>query len=282
MGPLLAADTGTRSMAERLPFEPADVSVVIPTFNSAKTISWSLASVDLLDPPPKEVIVVDAISSDGTAEIADLHAKVISTDCSIPAARLIGSRAAKGRFVLNLDSDQAIEPTALRRAKEDGHEVIAFGESSVGRGLVWLVNDVDRRRLHRHWERQLDPILGTIRPRLFPRTTLIRALEAIPEQLLLRRPSPYSEDSLIYANSGVLPGAVGFVPNAVSHREMNSTWAYVRKWRTYGQAARPFRGTDLERFAGRRAARTGSMGDTIAGLPALILRAAPFFVGYYL
>lgn len=270
------------SKARRKQFVPSEVSIVIPTFNSARTLERCLISVDKLDPAPGEVIVVDSLSTDGTAEIAERYAKLISLDCGLPAARLIGAKAAHERFILYLDSDQIIEPTALRRASDDGHGVLAFGESSVGPGLVAFLNDVDRRRLHRHWERQLDPVFGTIRPRFYPRETLVEALEQILRPLVARQHiQMYSEDSLIYVASGVTPDSIGFIPNAIDHLEMTSVWEYVKKWGAYGRYARLYRGTSLEKFARRRATRKGSVGDRIAGFPALLLRAVPFAFGYY-
>ncbi|MCI4336175.1 MAG: glycosyltransferase family 2 protein [Thermoplasmata archaeon] len=256
--------------------------MVVPTRNAARTIGWCLEAVSHQEFPPIEVIVVDSLSDDGTADIACRTARVISQDCGIAAARLIGAQAAQGRWVLNLDADQALSPSALRQAVASGHDVVAFGESSAGGGILGFLNDVDRRRLHRHWDQQLDPVEGTIRPRLYPRSQLIRALEAIGPDLLQMKPGPYSEDSLIYANSGVDPSAVGFVPDAIVHREMDSLRGYLHKWRTYGQTARPYRGTPLEKFTHRRARRRGNLVDAVAGLPVLALRAVPFVIGYYL
>lgn len=100
---------------EMLPGSPA-VSVVIPTYNSARTIRDCLKSIRDQDyPGPVEVIVVDNLSTDETTKIAtEFGAKLIELRSSIPSARNIGARIAKGEFILNLDSDMYLSKTVIR------------------------------------------------------------------------------------------------------------------------------------------------------------------------
>ncbi|AOL17307.1 hypothetical protein BFU36_11970 [Sulfolobus sp. A20] len=81
------------------------VSVVIPTFNSAKTIETALRSLKE-QTVPIEVIVVYSFSTNGTAEVAEKYATVVRQKSNRLRARIIGALNATGEFVLNMDSDQ--------------------------------------------------------------------------------------------------------------------------------------------------------------------------------
>ena len=89
------------------------VTVVIPTLNEADRLPACLASVAWA----AEVIVVDAGSTDGTAEIARASgARVI--DCrqrSIGAQKNLGIMAASQYWVLSIDADERVTPE-LRHA----------------------------------------------------------------------------------------------------------------------------------------------------------------------
>lgn len=96
------------------------VSVVIPAYNSEKSIGRCLKSI--VWQKPYEVIVVDDGSTDGTAQIAKtmrslrcpiriiLHA----TNKGLAAARNTGTRAARGDLVLFIDSDCEAMPGLVK------------------------------------------------------------------------------------------------------------------------------------------------------------------------
>ncbi len=85
------------------------VSVIIPTFNSEKTIRQCLQSIQKQTFKQIEVIVVDALSSDNTVKIAEsFHVKVIQVKCLQSQARNIGVETSTGNFILFLDSDQVL------------------------------------------------------------------------------------------------------------------------------------------------------------------------------
>ncbi|MGC9079846.1 MAG: glycosyltransferase, partial [Nanopusillaceae archaeon] len=77
--------------------------VIIPTFNSEKTIDLAVRSaLEITD----DVIVVDSFSKDKTVEIAEKEgAKVIQIKGSRLIARIEGCKIAKGDYIINLDSD---------------------------------------------------------------------------------------------------------------------------------------------------------------------------------
>jgi glycosyltransferase involved in cell wall biosynthesis len=101
------------------------VSIVIPTYNSARTLPRCLKSVEEQTLKSYEVIIVDGSSRDRTKEIA-LEAvkrnpafKYIETPYRFQASkRNVGIKASKGEYVFFLDSDQYMAPRLLEKAVE--------------------------------------------------------------------------------------------------------------------------------------------------------------------
>jgi GT2 family glycosyltransferase len=91
---------------------PARVSVLICTYNGARTMGETCAAVARLDYPAVEVIVVDDGSTDDSASIAKQHgAMVISTDnLGLSSARNTALAAATGEIVAFLDDDAVPDP----------------------------------------------------------------------------------------------------------------------------------------------------------------------------
>src|SRR3954447_22530496 len=95
---------------------PADVAVVIPTFNHAHFLGEALASVSAQTRPVAEVIVVDDGSTDDPAAVVAGRpgARLIRQDNrGLSAARNTGLRAARSRYVLFLDADDLLTPVAV-------------------------------------------------------------------------------------------------------------------------------------------------------------------------
>ena len=87
------------------------VSVVIPTLNEAGNIREALETIDREIAFPKEIIVVDGNSTDGTLEIVrDMNCKVIvEPRRGYGVALRIGMKAAKGDVVVMVDGDGTYE-----------------------------------------------------------------------------------------------------------------------------------------------------------------------------
>lgn len=95
------AATADDTIGSRIP-----VSVVIPTLDEASRIEAAVRRLAWAD----EVIVVDGGSSDGTPQLArDAGARVLTlTGRTIGAQRNAGSAAARNRWILALDADEAV------------------------------------------------------------------------------------------------------------------------------------------------------------------------------
>ncbi|MBT8161782.1 MULTISPECIES: glycosyltransferase [Arthrobacter] len=128
-----------------------DISVVIPARNAANWLDGCLRSV--IAQNPREVIVVDGCSQDSTVEIArSLGAVIISDDGrGLPAARMLGARAARADLVALIDADVIVPPGALEHLMDEfesgGFDGLQFGLVSEpdgagywGAALAWHHN----------------------------------------------------------------------------------------------------------------------------------------------
>lgn len=112
-------DTRRKRIAELLHIvnevPKAKVSVVIPAFNSAKTIATTLNGLNTQTLKPAEIVVVDDGSKDDTSEIAKkFDVQLIRQDNKgAPAARNVGFAKTTGDFVLYCDADVQLQPTML-------------------------------------------------------------------------------------------------------------------------------------------------------------------------
>ena len=121
------------------------VSVIIPAYNRATLLPFTLAAVLAQIPPPDEVIVVDDGSTDGTAAVTAGHAGAVRCigikNSGDLVARNVGLRAAGGDRVAFCDSDDLWRPgflaamDALWRAAPGLHA--AYCDFLTVRGDAW-------------------------------------------------------------------------------------------------------------------------------------------------
>lgn len=103
----------------------ADVSVIVPAWRAAATIGRALASVAAQTVAPREVIVADDGSDDGTAAAAERAAQKFAASRFVPlrlphrgagAARNAALRSASGALVAFLDADDEWLPAKIERS----------------------------------------------------------------------------------------------------------------------------------------------------------------------
>lgn len=95
---------------------PDLISVIIPTYNGEKYIKECIESIQAQD-FAHEIIVIDDISTDKTAEIArQMGVRVVVNDVhkGQVAGKNTGIREAKGNYWLTIDQDDKLRPGALR------------------------------------------------------------------------------------------------------------------------------------------------------------------------
>ena len=116
--------------------EPA-VSVVIPTYNRAPLLGRSIRSVLGQSYGDFEVVVIDDGSTDGTAEVVAAFGDprvryvALARNKGAGAARNVGVRTARGKFLAFQDSDD--EWTASKLARQ----MAAFARGSERLGMVY-------------------------------------------------------------------------------------------------------------------------------------------------
>lgn len=119
----------------------AIVSVVVPTKNSAATLSECLKSIQEQTYPEIELIVVDNFSTDGTQEIARQFTKhLFIQGPERSSQRNYGADKAHGQYLCMVDSDMELTPTVIEecvKAMENGSEIagVVIPEESFGVGF---------------------------------------------------------------------------------------------------------------------------------------------------
>ena len=100
----------------------ANISVVIPCFNSVETVERALRSVEHQTIKPNEVLVVDDASSDNTVSIIEQYARTSSLNIHVikqsvnggpSVARNAAWNEATGEFIAFLDADDQWHPQKL-------------------------------------------------------------------------------------------------------------------------------------------------------------------------
>jgi glycosyltransferase involved in cell wall biosynthesis len=264
------------------------VSVIIPTYNSQKTLGKCLESIQNQSYKKIETIVVDSYSKDSSADIAKKQsARVIQTRWKLLGARYLGLVESNGEFILILDSDQLLERTAVERALEmikRNFDMICLEEGTY-EADTWVrrLFEADRKLVFKAANVHLDPVEGVLLARFYKRQILEKAFAEIPEELM---PDVVSHDhAIIYYEAYKITQKVGILPNAVWHIEPKSVVELWKKNFRYGQSTYDITRTacyrDLlsRKVRFRKAAST----DFSLGVQSYILsimKGIPYYVGF--
>ncbi len=126
------------------------VSVVVACYNGERTLGACLVSLEQLNYPDYEIILVDDGSTDGTARIAAAHPRVRclkhDTNLGLSAARNTGIAAATGEIVAFTDADCRADEDWLHYLVGDlldggfagigGHNLLPPDDSSVAAAVL--------------------------------------------------------------------------------------------------------------------------------------------------
>src|SRR5262245_25838031 len=95
------------------------VSVIIPSYNSARFVSQAVRSVLEQTYSPLEIIVVNDGSTDDTVSVLDAYKGDIQivhqANGGVSKARNRGIREAKGKFIAFLDADDQWLPSKIQK-----------------------------------------------------------------------------------------------------------------------------------------------------------------------
>jgi len=141
--------------------ERVSVTVVIPCFNQARFLPVAVASVRAQSYERVACLVVNDGSTDDTATVASaLDVCVLEQpNRGVSAARNAGLTAARTDFVVFLDADDELLPTAIANATEalaaDPDADLVVGRCEVmdadGRPLLAVHNAIDTANLYDEW-----------------------------------------------------------------------------------------------------------------------------------
>lgn len=123
------------------------VSIIIPTYNSARTLERCLQSVANQTYPNIEVLVVDNHSVDETPRIAARYARLITCGSERSAQINEGARQARGAYFYRIDGDFELAPDVVASCVEacsQGLDALAVANRSVGEGYWARVRRLER------------------------------------------------------------------------------------------------------------------------------------------
>jgi glycosyltransferase involved in cell wall biosynthesis len=139
------------------------ISIIIPCYNSEKTLSETLDSVLLQNYEEWEAIVVNDGSPDNLEKIAleyvnkDSRFKYIKKENGgLATARNYGIERATGKYILPLDSDNKVRPdfgkTAIALMDQDQTVDVVYGDAMYfgEKSGIWKVGKFDKYRMLEH------------------------------------------------------------------------------------------------------------------------------------
>lgn len=207
------------------------VSVIVPTYNSAKTLDECLCALKNQEYRNIEIIVTDSFSSDRTKDIALCHGAKILDASTLALARKLGVEVSRGKYILFLDSDQIIEPDTIRRSVEacesqglDG--VTHFERSKIHKG-TFVERLINYDKWIFHSEQDDDPIYGTAEPRFF-KSEFVKKID------FLDNPPITFELAIINLKMNQLGAKIGFIDAYIYHYETSTFCQVARKFYRYG------------------------------------------------
>ena len=132
------------------------ISVIIPAYNGAATLSGAIESILRQTRAPEEIIVCDDCSTDATADVAARYGGRVECirrqkNGGLSANRNTAVRAARGDWLLFLDQDDELLPHALEElatTAERTNAGVAYGyvllrsrEQARLHGLTWAAGE---------------------------------------------------------------------------------------------------------------------------------------------
>lgn len=212
----------------------ADVSVIIPVWNTQDYLNQCLDSVQNQTLSKLDIICVDDGSSDGSVEIirarsgGDSRVRLLSQEHQGPgAARNFGIDQARGEYLYFLDSDDWIVPDALERlvhrARGDSADLLFFesinGERTSHGG--WRVQRLRHQLATRLWKGvdYLEPALAANAYSFSPCLQLSR--RSLVRDSAVRYPlHDMSEDSVFTIQLTLRADRVSYRPEQLFYRRL--------------------------------------------------------------
>ena len=143
--------------------EQPNVTIIVPTYNSEKTIDLCISSLVKLDYPKQclDILIVDDGSIDGTTKKLKQYSeiKVIESPHAGPAAtRNNGIQNATGDIIVFTDSDCEVKPDWIKKIIMDLDDADGVGGSIIAANLDSYTEKFEQNRRER--------LYGTIKRRI--------------------------------------------------------------------------------------------------------------------
>ena len=264
------------------------VSINIPTYNSERTIRQTLESIKNQTYKDFETIIIDSYSTDKTRDICEeFKCKIVSYDGTLLGARGKGIENSNGDFILLLDSDQLLEPTAIERAVNlmKGYDMLWLYERSYNpKTLLEKLYDADRKLTQKYWKDFINPVGGVILPRFYRTRLLRQAFERIPKKIL---PLCVAHDhAIIYYEVSKISRNIGKLDNAILHSEPKRWKDLFKKTYRYGVTTRKLVNNKVypELLKSKNRGRKIKMSDLGLSIKSNLLRsfrAVAYLSGYF-
>ena len=207
------------------------VSVIVPTYNSERTLQECLNALISQNYKNIEIIITDSFSKDKTKEIARRFTNNIIDAESLALARKKGVELSQGKYILFLDSDQIINPDTIelsvRACEEEGYDgVTHFERSKIYKNtLVERLINYDKWIFHS--EQDDDPIYGTAEPRFF-KADLVKRID------FLDNPPITFELAIINLKINQMGARIKFINAYIYHYETSTFGEVAKKFFRYG------------------------------------------------
>jgi glycosyltransferase involved in cell wall biosynthesis len=237
-----------------------------------------------------DISVVDSYSTDDTVAIAKQCGvrNIYLYHGGLLGSRLQGIISARGLYVVLLDSDQILSGQTVAKCvdccERQGKDMVALEEDvyECTNWLQWLFA-MDRKVIN--IVNNLDPTTGVILPRFFRKSILVKAIDAIPHNVIDSVGGP--DHAILYYESWKLSKNVGMVKGAVRHMETRSLLELIRKCYRWGYTSYTAKAISKYSNLMRRKERfrtglftKGLMIASLASLVLLILKGVPYKIGY--
>ena len=117
------------------------VSIIIPTYNSKRTLRHCLQSIKEQTYKRIETIIVDSYSTDETVQIAKkFKAEIFYVNQERSAAKNLGAKNAQGKYLLFLDSDMELSPNVVEECvklcEDRGFDAAVIPETTAAIGFL--------------------------------------------------------------------------------------------------------------------------------------------------
>lgn len=157
------------------------VSIIIPTYNSERTLEKCINSIENQDYDGTiEIIIIDNFSIDNTKIITNkFRTKFIEEKSGMSKARNIGAKQVNGKYILNLDSDMYLSSRVISECvnmlETDRAKIALYiPEKIIGKGFWIKIRNFEREFYN-------STCIDAIR---FVRTEIFREIKGFDESLL--------------------------------------------------------------------------------------------------